>query len=186
MKTVSISCVLLIGVMLAISLRTVDCHGHLAVPASRNLLANSEYCPHCLNAGGPHGFYEDILCESTYFQTLHHVMLFGCSGPKVVQIGDEKWPAGRHGLCGDRWDLEQPRPHEAGGRHWTGQVTGMLRAVLRYCPVHCMPHLHAKLVTGWQEHGPRYCMSGVRHHWTVFLPAQATTTKAVPSTSPLP
>ena len=29
-------------------------HGYLASPQSRNLIANSDYCPHCLNAGGGH------------------------------------------------------------------------------------------------------------------------------------
>ncbi|KAG7675266.1 hypothetical protein Ndes2526B_g08133 [Nannochloris sp. 'desiccata'] len=30
----------------------VKAHGYLAIPKSRNYLHNSNYCPHCLNAGG--------------------------------------------------------------------------------------------------------------------------------------
>jgi hypothetical protein len=50
-------------------------HGYLAVPESRNALANSDYCPHCLNAGG-------------VTQTSKHA----------------KYPNSRHGVCGDPQD----------------------------------------------------------------------------------
>lgn len=50
-------------------------HGYLAVPESRNFLANSNYCPHCLNAGG------------------------------VSKTGkNAKYPDSRHGICGDPSD----------------------------------------------------------------------------------
>lgn len=32
-------------------------HGYLADPAARNVQHNSDYCPHCLNAGGPWTVY---------------------------------------------------------------------------------------------------------------------------------
>jgi hypothetical protein len=32
-------------------------HGYLAVPAARNVQHNSDYCPQCLNAGGPWTVY---------------------------------------------------------------------------------------------------------------------------------
>ncbi|RMZ53036.1 hypothetical protein APUTEX25_001155 [Auxenochlorella protothecoides] len=66
---------------------------------SRNYIANSDYCPHCLNAGGV----------------------------RAVRIGDQKWPVGHHGLCGDNYSLAMPRPHEAGGKHYTGQIGGTFR-----------------------------------------------------------
>ncbi|KAK2078077.1 hypothetical protein QBZ16_003945 [Prototheca wickerhamii] len=56
-----------------------------------------DYCPHCLNAGGV----------------------------AAVRIPGQAWPAGHHGICGDNWALAQPRPHEAGGRHYTGTIGGV-------------------------------------------------------------
>jgi len=69
-------------------------HGHafLAIPKARNVLANSYYCPHCLNAGGT---------DAT-------------SGEKYPDNSD------LHGICGDRAD--GPRDHEAGGKFATGEI----------------------------------------------------------------
>lgn len=69
------------------------CHGMLQEPASRNVVHNSDYCPHCLNAGGP---------SRTY-------------------AGRRRWPNAKHGVCGDPADGE--REHEAGGRYATRRVT---------------------------------------------------------------
>jgi len=38
--------------MFSALLPTVLGHGFLSVPRSRNAIANSNYCPHCLNGGG--------------------------------------------------------------------------------------------------------------------------------------
>lgn len=38
--------------LLACTVHLTAAHGYLAVPISRNLLHNTDYCPHCLNAGG--------------------------------------------------------------------------------------------------------------------------------------
>lgn len=46
------------------------------------------------------------------------------TGVRAVRIGDQKWPVGHHGLCGDNYSLAMPRPHEAGGKHYTGQIGG--------------------------------------------------------------
>lgn len=64
-------------------------HGYLASPASRNFIANSEYCPQCLNAGGPFEVY-------------------GGAVPA-------KRP-GNYGVCGD--SFKGPRNHEVGGKHY--------------------------------------------------------------------
>ncbi len=63
--------------------------------AARNVLANSDYCPQCLSAGGP-----------------------------STVSGGQTWPAGNHGLCGDAFSNPTPRNHEAGGKYWTGKVAG--------------------------------------------------------------
>lgn len=55
----------------------VAAHGFLAEPAARNVLANSDYCPQCLNAGGP----------------------------GVVGGGGKVWPAGSHGICGKTFSV---------------------------------------------------------------------------------
>jgi len=44
------------------------------------------------------------------------------AGTGVVSAGGATWPEGQHGLCGD--PAPSDRPHEAGGRFWTGAVTG--------------------------------------------------------------
>jgi hypothetical protein len=66
-------------------------HGFLRNPPARNVLANSDYCPHCLNAG---------------------------SVESVSQKGTLSWPDGRHGICGDPFD--GPRHHEEGGKFYMG------------------------------------------------------------------
>ncbi|GAB4821063.1 hypothetical protein N2152v2_008109 [Parachlorella kessleri] len=73
-------------------------HGYLAEPASRNYLANSDYCPHCLNADGPAAVAGDFSAQ---------------------------WPRGRggHGLCGDP-EAQVPHHHEVGGVHATGKIAG--------------------------------------------------------------
>ncbi|KAL4528566.1 hypothetical protein Ndes2437A_g03128 [Nannochloris sp. 'desiccata'] len=61
-------------------------------PKARNALANSYYCPHCLNAGG------------------------------VAATRGTKYPnnSGKHGICGDR--AAGPLDHEAGGKFATGEI----------------------------------------------------------------
>ncbi|KAL4857482.1 Peptidyl-prolyl cis-trans isomerase FKBP13 [Chlorella vulgaris] len=58
--------------VLALLPSAVEGHGYLAQPAARNVLANSDYCPQCLSAGGPATVY-----------------------------GAASFPNGAHGLCGD-------------------------------------------------------------------------------------
>ncbi|KAK2080198.1 hypothetical protein QBZ16_000051 [Prototheca wickerhamii] len=53
-------------------LRPAQGHGYLAAPISRNYLHNTDYCPQCLNAGGP-----------------------------SAVGGGSTWPVGQHGICGD-------------------------------------------------------------------------------------
>lgn len=62
--------------------------------AARNVLANSDYCPYCLSAGGV----------------------------GVVSNG-KSWPSKHHGLCGDPFSQATPRNHEAGGKYWSGRPT---------------------------------------------------------------
>lgn len=69
------------------------CHGMLVEPRSRNVVAKSNYCPHCLNAGGP---------GETY-------------------AGGRRWPDALHGVCGDA--ASGRRDHEAGGKFAGGAVT---------------------------------------------------------------
>lgn len=69
-------------------------HGYLAEPAARNVLANSNFCMHCLSAGGP----------------------------GVTFAGGRKWPNLRQGVCGD--PHTGPLDHEAGGKFFTGKITG--------------------------------------------------------------
>ncbi|KDD72986.1 hypothetical protein H632_c2659p0, partial [Helicosporidium sp. ATCC 50920] len=68
-------------------------HGYLSQPQSRNMLAWSDFCPHCLNAGGPWSVG-----------------------------GGRTWPVGDHGMCGDPYSTAVPRPHESGGAHYTGTI----------------------------------------------------------------
>ncbi len=42
---------------IASPIQSVKAHGYLATPAARNVLRNSDYCPQCLNAGGPSVVY---------------------------------------------------------------------------------------------------------------------------------
>lgn len=73
-------------------------HGYLAEPKSRNWLHNSNYCPHCLPAGGPGVTYG--------------------SGPGAPRF----WPKSLHGVCGDPYT--GPLDHEAGGKFATKTITG--------------------------------------------------------------
>jgi Lytic polysaccharide mono-oxygenase, cellulose-degrading len=77
-----------------ISIFAQNAHGHafLALPKARNVLANSYYCPHCLNAGN-----------------------VNVTRGTVYPINE-----GKHGMCGDR--AAGPLDHEAGGKFATGQI----------------------------------------------------------------
>lgn len=107
-------------------------HGYLASPQSRNLIANSDYCPHCLNAGGGHKGLPVKFELSQVAIFVSDGFRVACSifaplprtGVAAVRIPGQAWPAGHHGICGDNWALAQPRPHEAGGRHYTGTIGG--------------------------------------------------------------
>lgn len=70
---------------------TVNAHGYLSIPPSRNILAKDQYCPHCLNGGTSY----DVSAKKTL-----------------------RWPKGNHGLCGDSYYDVQPRNHEAGGMYY--------------------------------------------------------------------
>lgn len=72
----------------------VAAHGMLVEPRARNVVHNSNYCPHCLAAGGP---------GTTY-------------------AGGRVWPNSVHGACGD--PAAGPLDHEAGGKFATKVVTG--------------------------------------------------------------
>lgn len=69
-------------------------HGYMAVPAARNVIHQSNWCPQCLNAGGPWKTYGT----------------------------DRTWPDARHGACGDPYDGE--RDHERGGKFATDVLAG--------------------------------------------------------------
>lgn len=69
-------------------------HGFLAEPKARNVVHNSNYCSHCLAAGGP----------------------------GVTFAGGRKWPNSLHGVCGDPHNA--PRDHEAGGKFASKVITG--------------------------------------------------------------
>lgn len=54
-------------------------HGYMALPAARNVQHNSDYCPHCLNAGGPWQVYAQGrgrprygVCGDPYTGPRHH------------------------------------------------------------------------------------------------------------------
>jgi hypothetical protein len=79
-----------------IAVPEVKAHGYLAIPKSRNYLHNSNYCPHCLNAGGVG------LTKGTG--------VYPQSGP--------------HGICGDPAP-NAIKEHEAGGKFATGEITGV-------------------------------------------------------------
>lgn len=66
-------------------------HGFLGHPPARNVLANSDYCPHCLNMG---------------------------TTRLVSNNGKLRWPEGLRGICGDPFN--GPRPHEEGGKYYGG------------------------------------------------------------------
>lgn len=69
-------------------------HGFLAEPKARNVVHNSNYCPHCLAAGGP----------------------------GVTYANGRVWPNALHGVCGD--PAAGPLDHEAGGKFATRVITG--------------------------------------------------------------
>ena len=48
--------------------------------------------------------------------------------------GNNKWPAGRHGVCGD--PAGKPQDHVMGGKYW-----GKIRKV--FGGMHCVPTLNA-------------------------------------------
>ena len=64
-------------------------HGYLRTPPARNVLANSDYCPHCLNFG---------------------------TVKSVSDNGRLRWPEGLRGICGDAFG--GPRDHEWGGKYY--------------------------------------------------------------------
>jgi len=64
-------------------------HGYLHTPPARNVLANSDYCPHCLNFG---------------------------TVKSVSDNGRLQWPEGLRGICGDAYN--GPRDHEWGGKYY--------------------------------------------------------------------
>lgn len=80
---------------MAASAAVAACHGFMAEPAARNVVHNSNYCPHCLAAGGPGVTYAD----------------------------GRVWPKSRHGVCGD--PHTGPLDHEAGGKFATKKITGV-------------------------------------------------------------
>lgn len=69
-------------------------HGFMAEPRARNVVHNSNYCPHCLSSGGP----------------------------GVTYAGGRVWPNSLHGVCGD--PHTGPLDHEGGGKFATNVVTG--------------------------------------------------------------
>lgn len=69
-------------------------HGMMTEPAARNVVHNSNYCPHCLAAGGP----------------------------GVTYANGRVWPNAEHGVCGD--PAKGPLDHEAGGKFATAKITG--------------------------------------------------------------
>lgn len=71
------------------------CHGMMAEPAARNVVHNSNNCPHCLAAGGPGVTFAD----------------------------GRKWPNSLHGVCGD--PHAGPLDHEAGGKFASKKITGV-------------------------------------------------------------
>lgn len=80
--------------MLATNALLAAGHGMLVEPRARNVVHNSNYCPHCLAAGGP----------------------------GVTYAGGRVWPKSVHGVCGD--PHTGPLDHEAGGKFATKVITG--------------------------------------------------------------
>ena len=78
----------------AASIVSAAAHGMLSEPRARNVVHNSNYCPHCLAAGGP----------------------------GVTYAGGRVWPRSVHGVCGD--PPKGPLDHEAGGKFATKIITG--------------------------------------------------------------
>ena len=89
--------VLLLSILAVQQAASVRGHGYLKLPPARNVLANSDYCPHCLNGGT--------------------VATVSAGGTLV-------WPSGLHGICGDPFTAPKPRPHEVGGKFYSASVSG--------------------------------------------------------------
>ncbi len=88
--TLGFRCIIVL--LVVVKTPVARCHGYLKSPPARNVLANSDYCPHCLNSGGV---------------------------SSVSASGTLTWPEGRHGICGD--PFKGPRKHEFGGKYYTGK-----------------------------------------------------------------
>lgn len=83
--------VVVLAVQLSVLPAHVHGHGYLKSPPARNVLANSDYCPHCLNGG---------------------------TVSAVSAGGTLQWPLGQHGICGDPYNAPKPRDHEVGGKFY--------------------------------------------------------------------
>ena len=88
--------------VIAANVIAASCHGFMSEPAARNVVHNSDSCPHCWSAGGP----------------------------SVTYSGNRKWSANwdpkknaAHGVCGD--PVTAPAHHEAGGKFATKKITGV-------------------------------------------------------------
>lgn len=92
--------------VIAANVIAASCHGFMSEPAARNVVHNSNYCPHCLPAGGP---------GTTY-----------AGGRKWTAAGSKMWDPKKnaaHGVCGD--PHTGPLDHEAGGKFATKKITGV-------------------------------------------------------------
>lgn len=133
-------------------------HGFLADPPARNVLANSDYCPQCLSAGGERwgpregrrrvqrlplalSHWSPPATAAAAARTpdaftwpdVSHTPAIApsphlVSGPAVVS-GGAAWPGGKWGHCGD--PAAGPLRHEAGGAMWTAGGSGKPVAVWR-------------------------------------------------------
>lgn len=105
---------LLVSVVVALLLPSTRAHGFLDNPPGRNVIANSDYCPHCLNMG--------TVCCRTGCSCLCLVCLTRTSDVCVRQVkqvsnnGKLSWPEGMRGICGDPFN--GPRKHEEGGEYY--------------------------------------------------------------------
>jgi hypothetical protein len=91
--------------VIAANVIAASCHGFMAEPAARNVVHNSDYCPHCWSSGGP---------GLTY-----------AGGRKWTASGSKMWDPKKnaaHGVCGD--PHTGPLNHEAGGKFATKKITG--------------------------------------------------------------
>lgn len=81
----------LIGV--CVLARRVGGHGYLADPPARNVVHNSDYCPHCLNAGGASAVWSGGklrygMCGDPWKGPKHHENggKYGTTPPKKVRV----------------------------------------------------------------------------------------------------